>query len=59
MAGPRDPMFLIIAGAITALFLPFAIALPPTLALKLGAVVALLIIASGISALALKLRRRK
>ena len=58
-AKPRDSLFLIIAGAITALFLPFAIAFPPTLPLKLGAVIALIIIASGISALVLKLRRRK
>ena len=26
-----EPLFLIIAGAITALFLPFALAFPPTL----------------------------
>ena len=36
---PRDPMFLIIAGAITAIFLPFALAFPPSLLEKLVAVV--------------------
>ena len=55
----RDPMFLIVAGAITALFLPFAIAFPPSLALKAAAVVALMLVAAGISALVQKLRRRK
>jgi predicted benzoate:H+ symporter BenE len=59
MPEPRDPMFLIIAGAITALFLPFAIAFPPTLIAKLAAMAALVIVASGVSALVLKLRRRK
>ena len=56
---PRDPLFLIIAGAITALFLPFAIAFPPSLLEKAGAVVALMLVAAGISALVVKLRRRK
>ena len=56
---PRDPMFLIIAGAITALFLPFAVAFPPTLVLKVLAIAALLIAAAGASAVVLKLRRRK
>ena len=56
---PRDPLFLIIAGAITALFLPFAIAFPPSLLEKAGAVVALMLVAGGISALVVKLRRRK
>jgi len=36
-----EPLFLVIAGAITALFLPFALAFPRTLLEKLGAVVAL------------------
>jgi len=31
-------MFLIIAGAITALFLPFAVAFPPTLVEKIAAI---------------------
>jgi predicted benzoate:H+ symporter BenE len=58
MAERRDPMFLIIAGAITALFLPFAIAFPPTLIAKLAAVALLVLIAAGISALVLKLRKK-
>ncbi len=56
MAARRDPLFLIIAGAITALFLPFAIAFPPTSLEKLAAVAALVLVAAGISALILKLR---
>ena len=35
--------FLIIAGAITALFLPFTLAFPPTLLLKVGATGALIL----------------
>jgi hypothetical protein len=50
-------MFLIVAGAITALFLPFAIAFPPTLLAKAGAVAALVIVAAAISALVRRLRR--
>jgi hypothetical protein len=57
-ATKRDPMFLIIAGTITALFLPFALAFPPTLLEKLGAMVALVLVAAGVSALVLKLRRK-
>ena len=56
---PRDPLFLIIAGAITAIFLPFALAFPPSLLEKAGAVVALMLVAAGISALVVKLRRQK
>jgi len=52
-----DPMFLIIAGAITALFLPFAIAYPPTLIAKAGAVALLVIVAAAISALVRRLRK--
>ena len=55
---PRDPMFLIIAGAITALFLPFALAFPPSLVEKLAAVVLLILVAAGISAVAIKLRKK-
>jgi hypothetical protein len=55
----RDPLFLIIAGAITALCLPFAIAFPPTLVLKAGAVVALMVVAAGVSALVMRLRKSK
>ena len=54
-----DRMFLIVAGAIVALFLPFALAFPPGLPAKLAAVVALVLAAAGISALAVKVRRRK
>jgi hypothetical protein len=50
-------MFLIIAGAITALFLPFALAFPPTLVEKLAAMAALVVVAAGIAALIIKLRR--
>jgi len=60
MSGERkraDPMFLIIAGAITALFLPFAIAFPPTLIAKAGAVALLVIVAAAISALIRRLRK--
>ena len=56
---PKDPTFLIVAGAITALFLPFALAFPPGLPLKLAAVAALVLAACGISAIVLRLRRRK
>ena len=55
---PRDPMFLIIAGAITAVFLPFALAFPPTLLEKLAAMVGLVLVAAGIAALVIKLRRK-
>jgi len=55
----RDPMFLIVAGAITALFLPFALAFPPGLALKAAAVAALMLVAAGIGALVQRLRRGK
>jgi len=50
--------FLIITGAITALFLPFAIAFPRTLLEKLLAVAALVAVAAGIAALVIKLRRK-
>jgi len=59
MAERRDPLFLIIAGAITALFLPFAIAFPPGFIAKLAAVALLIVIAAAIAALILRLRRRK
>jgi len=54
-----DPMFLIIAGAITALGLPFALAFPRTLLEKLGAVVVLVLIAAAIAALVLHLRKNQ
>lgn len=51
--------FLIIAGAITALFLPFTLAFPPTLLLKLAATAALVLVASGASALILRFRKKR
>jgi hypothetical protein len=54
-----DPMFLISTGALTALGLPFALAFPQTLLEKLGAVVALVLVAAGISALVMALKRRQ
>jgi hypothetical protein len=51
-------MFLVFAGAITALFLPFALAFPPTLLEKALAVAGLVVIAAGISALIVRLRRK-
>ena len=59
MTAPRDPLFLIIAGAITALFLPFAVAFPPTYIAKLAAVALLILGAAGVAALILRLRGRK
>ena len=55
---PRDPLFLIIAGAITALFLPFALPFPTSLLERAAAVGALVLVAVGVSALAVKLRRK-
>jgi len=54
-----DPMFLISTGALTALGLPFALAFPHTLLEKLGAVVALVLVAAAISALVMALKRRQ
>jgi len=54
----RDPRFLMIAGAITAVFLPFAVAFPPTLLEKMAAIAALVLVAAGISAVAVRLRRK-
>jgi hypothetical protein len=54
-----EPLFLVITGAITALFLPFALAFPRTLLEKLGAFVALVLLAAGISALVMALRKRQ
>jgi hypothetical protein len=55
---PRDATFLIIAGVVTALFLPFALAFPPTLLEKLIATAALVAIACGVAALVIRFRRR-
>jgi predicted benzoate:H+ symporter BenE len=54
-----EPLFLVIIGAVTALFLPFALAFPRTLLEKLGAVVALVLVAAGISALVMALKKRQ
>ena len=54
-----EPLFLIITGAVTALFLPFALAFPHTLLEKLGAMLALIAVAAGIAALAVSLRKKQ
>ncbi|MFN2645289.1 MAG: hypothetical protein ABR570_09880 [Burkholderiales bacterium] len=56
---PDTQMFLIVAGAITAVFLPFAVAFPPTLLAKGAAVAALVAVAASIAGLVLRSRRRK
>ena len=58
MAPRRDQTFLIIAGAVTALFLPFSLAFPPTLVDKLVATAALVALACGVAALVVRLRRK-
>jgi hypothetical protein len=55
----KQPMFLILTGALTALGLPFAIAFPPTLLEKLFAIAALVAVAAGIAATIQALRRRR
>ena len=52
-----EPMFLIIAGAITALGLPFALAFPRSLLEKLAAMLVLVAVAAGIAGLAVKRKR--
>ena len=54
----KDRTFLIIAGAITALFLPFALAFPPTPIGKLVATAALVLVAAGIAVVVVRLRRK-
>ena len=54
-----EPLFLIVSGTLTALGLPFALAFPRTLLEKLGAVAALVLVAAGIAALALSLRKNQ
>jgi uncharacterized membrane protein HdeD (DUF308 family) len=49
--------FLMIAGVITALLLP-ALVFIPSMELKLAAFVGILVVASGIAALAVKLRKK-
>lgn len=53
-----EPLFLILTGALTALFLPFALAFPHTLLEKLGAALLLVLVAAGIAALVVTLRGR-
>ena len=53
----RTSRFLIFAGALTALGLPFALAFPKTFLLKLLAVAALVAVASGIAAGALRVKK--
>lgn len=55
---PKKPKFLIIAGAVTALFLPFATAFPPTLAEKAIAVALLVAVACGVAAIFVRLKRK-
>jgi hypothetical protein len=55
----RDQTFLIIAGALTALGLPFAIAYPRTLAEKLLCVALLVALAACIAAAIGAIRRKK
>jgi hypothetical protein len=55
---PKDKTFLIIAGAVTAFFLPFALAFPPTLLEKLIATAALVAAACGVAALVIRFRRK-
>ncbi len=57
MEGQVRQTFLIIAGAITALFLPFTLAFPPTLLLKVAASAALVLVAAGIASLVMKFKK--
>ena len=53
----RASRFLIIAGAITAFGLPVTLAFPPSFLLKVGATAALVALACGIAALAMKAKK--
>jgi hypothetical protein len=55
----KDQTFLIIAGALTALGLPFALAFPDTLPEKLLAVAVLVALAAFVAAAIGAIRRRK
>ena len=55
----KDKIFLILAGALTAFGLPFALAVPHTLLEKLLAVAALVAVAAFIAAAIGAIRRRK
>jgi predicted benzoate:H+ symporter BenE len=54
----RTARFLIIAGALTATGLPFALAFPKTFILKLAAVAALVAVSSAIAAGVMALRKK-
>jgi hypothetical protein len=54
----RTSRFLILAGALTAFGLPFALAFPRTLGLKMLAMALLVAVASGIAAGVMALRRK-
>ena len=53
-----DPFFLIVMGAATALGLPFALAFPRTLIEKLAAVLVLVLIAAGVAAAVMALKKK-
>lgn len=55
----RSARFLIVAGAITALGLPFALAFPRTLLEKLLAVGALVVLAAAIARVIMALRKKQ
>lgn len=50
--------FLIVAGTLTALGLPFAIAFPRTLLEKALAIAALVVVAAGVAAAVMALRKK-
>lgn len=54
----KDQTFLIVAGAVTALFLPFALAFPPSLPEKLIATAALIAVACGVAAIVARIKRK-
>jgi hypothetical protein len=53
-----DPFFLIVMGATTALGLPFALAFPRTLIEKLAAVAVLVLVAAGVAAAVMALKKK-
>jgi hypothetical protein len=53
----KDQTFLLIAGVITALLLP-ALVFLPTVELKLAGFIAILVVAAGIAALIVKLKKK-
>jgi hypothetical protein len=54
---PKDKMFLIVMGAVTAFGLPFALAFPRSLLEKALALAALLVVAAAIAATVQSFRR--